>query len=143
MMAAAAAAMEAEEDDDDEGYGSRVGWRPVAAAAGKKRKRAAAEAQGIGLREGYRMLAEAIMRLGETYEKVETAKQRQMVELEKQRMQFAKDLEILRAQVQLDNLKRTSQSSKSSSSSSTSSFVLPLLTHLYPLLNHAYCYMKI
>lgn len=124
VMAAAAAAMEAEEDDygDDEGYGSRVVRRPPP-AAGKKRKRSSS-AEGVGLREGYRMLAEAIMRLGETYEKVETAKQRQMVEFEKQRMQFAKDLEILRTQVTLDNLKRvksTPQNSKSSSSSSSSS----------------------
>ncbi|KAG6416857.1 hypothetical protein SASPL_124298 [Salvia splendens] len=99
VMAAAAAAMEAGRDEEygDSGLG---GGRPAASA--KRRKKAVT---ATGRRDGYRMLAAAIMSLGETYEKVEVAKQRQMVEFEKQRMQFAKDLELLRAQVQLDNLK--------------------------------------
>ncbi|MCE2055707.1 hypothetical protein HAX54_043260 [Datura stramonium] len=42
------------------------------------------------LAEGCSRLAEAIGRFAEIYERVEDAKQRQMVELEKQRMQFAK-----------------------------------------------------
>lgn len=112
-MAAAAAAMEAEDDEDDddgEGFGARA--RQAVPAVNRKRKAAAAADEE---REGYRMLAEAIMRLGQIYEKVEVAKQRQMVEFEKQRMQFAKDLEILRAQVQLDNLKRAKCNSKNNS----------------------------
>ncbi|XP_047940948.1 trihelix transcription factor ASIL2-like, partial [Salvia hispanica] len=89
VMAAAAAAMEAGRGEEE--YGDS-GQRPSPAAA-KRRKKAVTER-----RDGYRMLAAAIMSLGETYEKVEVAKQRQMVEFEKQRMQFAKDLELLRAQ---------------------------------------------
>ncbi|KAK3033278.1 hypothetical protein RJ639_034352 [Escallonia herrerae] len=56
-------------------------------------------------------LAEAIRRFGEIYERVETAKQRQMVEIEKQRMHFAKDLECHRlklfveSQVQLEKIR--------------------------------------
>ncbi|KAK7324677.1 hypothetical protein VNO77_28430 [Canavalia gladiata] len=48
---------------------------------------------------GYREVAEAIERFGKIYERVEEEKQRQMVQLEKQRMQFAKDLEFQRMQL--------------------------------------------
>ncbi|XP_057792369.1 trihelix transcription factor ENAP2 [Salvia miltiorrhiza] len=114
VMAAAAAAMEAEQDEeyyDNDPEDESGGGRRRRPAAGRKRK----AAERTGLREGYRMLAAAIMSLGETYEKVEVAKQRQMVEFEKQRMQFAKDLELLRAQVQLDNLKRVQCTSQNNS----------------------------
>ncbi|MQM14197.1 hypothetical protein Taro_047127 [Colocasia esculenta] len=63
--------------------------------------------------EGVRELARAILRFGEIYEKVEAAKQQQMLELEKQRMDFAKGLEFQRmqifvdSQVQLEKLKRS------------------------------------
>ncbi|KAK4803918.1 hypothetical protein SAY86_003735 [Trapa natans] len=63
--------------------------------------------------EGMRKLAKAIERFGEVYERVEGEKLRQMVDLEKQRMQFAKDLEVQRlkifmdTQVQLERMKRT------------------------------------
>ncbi|KAJ4871562.1 sequence-specific DNA binding transcription factor [Raphanus sativus] len=40
-----------------------------------------------------RELARAILKLGEVYERIEGAKQRMMVELEKQRMEAAKELE--------------------------------------------------
>ncbi|KAF8411055.1 hypothetical protein HHK36_003594 [Tetracentron sinense] len=62
--------------------------------------------------DGFRHLAQAITRFGEIYERVEGAKQQQMIELEKQRMQFAKDLEFQRmqlfmdTQVQLEKIKR-------------------------------------
>ncbi|XP_010277022.1 PREDICTED: trihelix transcription factor ASIL2 [Nelumbo nucifera] len=65
-----------------------------------------------GEADGFRQLAQAITRFGEIYERVEGAKQRQMIELEKQRMQFAKDLEFQRmqlfmdTQVQLEKIKR-------------------------------------
>ncbi|XP_059290689.1 trihelix transcription factor ENAP1-like [Lycium ferocissimum] len=65
---------------------------------------------------GIRKLAKAIERFGEIYERVEGMKQRQMVELEKQRMQFAKDLEVQRmqlfmdTQVQLEKIKHTKRS---------------------------------
>ncbi|PHT90405.1 hypothetical protein T459_05518 [Capsicum annuum] len=66
--------------------------------------------------DGIRRLAKAIERFGEIYERVEGMKQRQMVELEKQRMQFAKDLEVQRmqlfmdTQVQLERIKHTKRS---------------------------------
>ncbi|KAH6780666.1 hypothetical protein C2S52_011903 [Perilla frutescens var. hirtella] len=133
VMAAAAAAMEAEEDEEDDNYNYNnddddEGCRALVvrrrrrrpAAAGRKRK-------GREEGAGYRMLAEAIMRLGEIYEKVEVAKQRQMMEFEKQRMQFAKDLELLRSQVQLDNLKRAKFNSQTSKSSNLSAFLTSVM----------------
>lgn len=48
---------------------------------------------------GYRKLAEAIGAITDIYERVEVAKQRHMVELEMQRMQFVKDLEYQRMQL--------------------------------------------
>ncbi|KHN36699.1 hypothetical protein glysoja_001430 [Glycine soja] len=70
---------------------------------------------------GYREMAEALEKFGEIYERVEGAKQRQMVELEKQRMQFAKDLETQRmklfmeTQVHLQKINRSKRSSASDS----------------------------
>ncbi|XP_027343309.1 trihelix transcription factor ASIL1-like [Abrus precatorius] len=66
---------------------------------------------------GYRDVAEALERFGEIYERVEEAKQRQMVELEKQRMQFAKDLECQRMQLFMETqvrLQRINASKRSS-----------------------------
>ncbi|KAL3377112.1 hypothetical protein AABB24_003494 [Solanum stoloniferum] len=77
---------------------------------------AAAAAAGGGEEDGMRRLAKAIERFGDIYERVEGMKQRQMVELEKQRMQFAKDLEVQRmqlfmdTQVQLEKIKHTKRS---------------------------------
>ncbi|KAK2642431.1 hypothetical protein Ddye_024194 [Dipteronia dyeriana] len=65
---------------------------------------------------GVRKLAKAIERFGEVYERVEAEKLKQMVELEKQRMQFASDLEMQRLrmftemQVQLERNKRSKRS---------------------------------
>nr|XP_027113873.1 trihelix transcription factor ASIL2-like [Coffea arabica] len=81
----------------------------------KKRRRAAGKVAA----KGYRKLAETIGGFADIYERVEEAKQRQMVELEKQRMQFAKDLEIQRmklfmeSQVQFEKLKRSKCNSPS------------------------------
>ncbi|KAF7150355.1 hypothetical protein RHSIM_Rhsim02G0143100 [Rhododendron simsii] len=61
--------------------------------------------------------ARAIERFGDIYQRVEGEKQRQMIELEKQRMQFAKDLEVQRmqlfmdTQVQLEKIKQAKRSS--------------------------------
>lgn len=91
MVVAAAAADKAESDTSRNSY--RDGAPPA-------------------LEEGYRRLADAIGRFGEIYQRVEGEKQRQMIELEKQRMRFAKDLEIQRmklftdSQVQLERIKR-------------------------------------
>ncbi|XP_043688187.1 trihelix transcription factor ASIL1-like [Telopea speciosissima] len=71
---------------------------------------------------GFRLLAQAISSFGEIYEKVEGAKQRQMVELEKQRMQFAKDLEFQRMKlfmnthVQFEKIKRAKERAATSDS---------------------------
>ncbi|GAV84075.1 Myb_DNA-bind_4 domain-containing protein [Cephalotus follicularis] len=80
-FAAAAAAAAAE---DSQGSDSRSSY-------GRER--------GGEREEGYRELAEAIERLGDIYERVESKKQKQMVDLEKQRMQFAKELECQRMQL--------------------------------------------
>ncbi|XXG67448.1 hypothetical protein AAC387_Pa06g0798 [Persea americana] len=67
--------------------------------------------------DGFSLLARAITRFGEIYERVEGAKQQQMIELEKQRMEFAKGLEFQRmqlfmdSQVQLEKIKRAKRSS--------------------------------
>ncbi|WZZ29587.1 LOW QUALITY PROTEIN: hypothetical protein YC2023_012988 [Brassica napus] len=49
-----------------------------------------------------RELARAILKLGEVYERIEGAKQRMMVELEKQRMEAAKELELQRMNMLMD-----------------------------------------
>ncbi|KAJ8549481.1 hypothetical protein K7X08_033188 [Anisodus acutangulus] len=69
--------------------------------------------------DGIRRMVKTIEKFGEIYERVEGMKQRQMVELEKQRMQFAKDLEVQRmqlfmdTQVQLEKIKHTKRSAGS------------------------------
>ncbi|KAK9132126.1 hypothetical protein Scep_011654 [Stephania cephalantha] len=74
---------------------------------------------GRGEVDGVRELAQAIVRFGEIYEKVEEVKQRQMVELEKQRMEFMKSLEFQRMQlfmdwqVQLEKIKRAKRATSS------------------------------
>ena len=60
----------------------------------------------------YKELARAILRFGEIYERIESSKQQQMMELEKQRMEFTKDLEFQRmnmfmeSQLELEKMKR-------------------------------------
>lgn len=83
-VAAAAAAAEEEVDEEDEDISEESGG-----GGGKEP-------------EGIKMLAKAIDKFGEMYERVELAKQLQMIELEKQRMQFAKDLEVQRMQLLMD-----------------------------------------
>ncbi|XP_059666782.1 trihelix transcription factor ENAP1-like [Cornus florida] len=59
----------------------------------------------------YKELARAILRFGEIYERTESSKQQQMMELEKQRMEFIKDLELQRmnmfmeSQLELEKMK--------------------------------------
>ncbi|KAI4322774.1 hypothetical protein L6164_022439 [Bauhinia variegata] len=124
FAAAAAATAEAEEVDSDGSDGSR----PSTASGSRKKGRGGAgeeERNGDCDRDsefGYRELAQAIERFGEIYERVEAAKQRQMIELEKQRMQFTKDLEFQRmqlfmeTQVQLQKLRRAKRSSRAADS---------------------------
>ncbi|PIN08783.1 Transcription factor GT-2 [Handroanthus impetiginosus] len=110
-MAAAAAAAE-DEADADEDDGESEGEE----AEGSEDRAVEEEEEG---EEGMRRLAKAIERFGEIYEKVESMKQKQMVELEKQRMQFAKDLEVQRmrlfmdTQVQLEKIKQAKRSGSS------------------------------
>lgn len=108
MAAAAAAASDDSDEEKEESETSSVAASAMAIATCRiKRKKSG------GLVEGYKMLAESIGKFSEIYERVEMAKQRQMIELEKQRMQFAKDLEIQRmklimeSQVHLEKLKRS------------------------------------
>eukprot|EP00252_Welwitschia_mirabilis_P011654 TRINITY_DN25998_c0_g1_i1.p1 TRINITY_DN25998_c0_g1~~TRINITY_DN25998_c0_g1_i1.p1 ORF type:complete len:314 (-),score=48.93 TRINITY_DN25998_c0_g1_i1:656-1597(-) len=44
-------------------------------------------------------LASAILKFGEVYERIEMAKQQQLVELEKQRLEFTRDIELQRMQL--------------------------------------------
>ncbi|KAI8551423.1 hypothetical protein RHMOL_Rhmol06G0184400 [Rhododendron molle] len=103
-MAAAAAAAEAEGEGEEAEESS-----------------GGSDKEGSGS-EWYRGVAEAIERVGEVYGRVEEAKQRQMVELEKQRMQFAKDLEVQRmrifmdAQIQMEKIRRGKRKQRSSES---------------------------
>ena len=66
-----------------------------------------------------RELARAIMKFGEIYERIESSKQQQMMELEKQRMEFTKDLEFqrmnmfLNSQLEVERTKRPKYGSSS------------------------------
>ncbi|XP_022870725.1 trihelix transcription factor ASIL2-like [Olea europaea var. sylvestris] len=117
VMAAAAAAVEANEEEEEDENENETWLGQLPPVAGRKRRRPIEEGDG-SVGEGYRRLAKAITRLGEIYEKVEVAKQQQMVDLEKQRMQFAKDLEIQRmklfmdSQVPVQKLKRLKNNSR-------------------------------
>ncbi|KAL3364141.1 hypothetical protein AABB24_013075 [Solanum stoloniferum] len=108
MAAAAAAASDDSYEEKEESETSSVAASAMAIAACRSKRK-----KSGGLVEGYKMLAESIGKFSEIYERVEKAKQRQMIELEKQRMQFAKDLEIQRmklimeSQVHLEKLKRS------------------------------------
>lgn len=76
---------------------------------------------GVGLSGGAacRELARAILKFGEIYERMESCKQEQMIELEKQRMAFTKELEVQRlnmfmdAQLELEKMKRPKYSHSS------------------------------
>lgn len=93
----------------------------AAASTDSETSRSSTESRrkGEGEVDGVKELAQAISRFGEIYEKVEGVKQRQMVELEKQRMEFMKSLEFQRMQlfmdwqVQLEKIKRSKRSANS------------------------------
>ncbi|PIA42547.1 hypothetical protein AQUCO_02000179v1 [Aquilegia coerulea] len=50
-------------------------------------------------RSSFRLLADSIQKFGEIYEKIENSKRQQMVELEKMRMDFHRDLEMQKRQI--------------------------------------------
>ncbi|CAL5195798.1 unnamed protein product [Lathyrus oleraceus] len=54
--------------------------------------------KGKGWGSAVRELTQAIVKFGEAYEQAETSKLQQVVEMEKQRMKFSKDLELQRMQ---------------------------------------------
>ncbi|CAN6856002.1 hypothetical protein Bca52824_085621 [Brassica carinata] len=68
----------------------------------RKHRRVEDVDQSGGEGSSCRELARAILKLGEVYERVEGAKQRMMVELEKQRMEAAKELELQRMNMLMD-----------------------------------------
>ncbi|XP_058730439.1 trihelix transcription factor ENAP2-like isoform X1 [Vicia villosa] len=103
---AAAAVAKAESEETEE-------WK---SNSGKKSGKRGRESD-MNMECGYKHLAQAIERFGEVYERVEASKQRQMVELEMQRMKFAKDLEfqrmklIMETQIQIQKIKRSKRCS--------------------------------
>ncbi|OAY36364.1 trihelix transcription factor ASIL2 [Manihot esculenta] len=72
--------------------------------------------KGVKERKGWgnsiRMLTQAILKFGEAYEQAESAKLQQVVEMEKTRMKFAKELELqrmqffMKTQMEISQLKR-------------------------------------
>uniref|UniRef100_A0A7N0UQ93 Myb/SANT-like DNA-binding domain-containing protein n=1 Tax=Kalanchoe fedtschenkoi TaxID=63787 RepID=A0A7N0UQ93_KALFE len=89
VAAAAAAAATADDDEDDEEVGEEDGDDDLVEGF-----RGDEDSE-----DGIRKLARAIRKFGDVYEKVEAEKQTQMIEMEKQRMQLAKDLEVQRMQM--------------------------------------------
>ncbi|KAF3775016.1 Trihelix transcription factor [Nymphaea thermarum] len=84
---------DAEDEDDDSDCPPPKKARPPPARA---------RAEGDGLNDdamSFRMLAESIQRFGEIYEKIENSKRQQMIELEKMRMEFQRELETQRRQI--------------------------------------------
>ncbi|XP_047319956.1 trihelix transcription factor ASIL1 [Impatiens glandulifera] len=75
-------------------------------SAGSKRRNG--EADGTS----FRLLADSIQKFGDIYEKIESSKRQQMVELEKMRMDFQRDLEaqkkqiLERAQAEIANIRQ-------------------------------------
>ncbi|CAA7402355.1 unnamed protein product [Spirodela intermedia] len=84
----------------------------------------------IGDVGGVRELARAVLHFGEIYERVEAAKQQQMLELEKQRMESTRSLEtkmmqiFVDYQIQFEKLKRHKRAAFGEFEASSSSFEL-------------------
>lgn len=110
--------MSVSEDSDDAGaknnYNSQhqSPSRSVSSLSGNNKKRSRQDAGSSGDR-GFRELARAIEAFAEMYERVENAKQNHALEMERQRMDFMKQLEVKRmenfvdAHVKLVRAKRT------------------------------------
>ncbi|KAJ7963941.1 Trihelix transcription factor [Quillaja saponaria] len=98
-----------EEDEDDVGFGFD----------GRAVRKHRLETVDISNAAAFRELARAILKFGEIYERIESSKQQQMLELEKQRMEFTKDLEFQRmnmfmdTQLELEKMKRPKYSAAS------------------------------
>jgi len=115
--AAAAAAVSDSEDSDDAGGNNnhnspRSPSRSLSSLSGGNKKRSRDEASSSA-DKGFRELARAIEAFAEMYERVESAKQKHAVEMERQRIEFLKQLEVKRmenfvdAHVKLARAKRT------------------------------------
>ncbi|KAM1004738.1 hypothetical protein ACFX13_004939 [Malus domestica] len=116
-VAAAAAAAAGAEDEDDEDEDEDDEDNDEADEEVEMARESGGEVGGGGGGgEGLKRLARAIESFGEVYQRVEAEKLRQMVELEKQRIQFANELEVERmrmimdTQVQLERIKHGKRS---------------------------------
>ncbi|XP_062184049.1 trihelix transcription factor ASIL2-like [Phragmites australis] len=123
LMPAAAAALKrrAPSPEPSASSESSDGFPPMAAlpAANGKRRRTD-EGRGDGgsagdRTQGLRELSQAIRRLGEAYERVETAKLEQAAEMERRRMDFARELESQRVQFFLNTQMELSQTNNQAS----------------------------
>ncbi|XP_024465070.1 trihelix transcription factor ENAP2 isoform X3 [Populus trichocarpa] len=92
-----------------------------------KKKRHRMEDVGLSDGAACRELARAILKFGEIPERIESSRQRQMIELEKQRMEFTKEVEFERLNMfvdaQLDHTKKSFKRDKFTSSSGNCSEV--------------------
>ncbi|XP_039120552.1 trihelix transcription factor ASIL2-like [Dioscorea cayenensis subsp. rotundata] len=95
MAAAAAAAKEEVEEEIEEEESSR-------SSRSCKRKLGRGLTRCIGGGNGIQEVVRAIEMFGEIYERVEEAKHQHLIEMEKQRMEFAKWLEVQRMQLFAD-----------------------------------------
>ncbi|GMG98525.1 hypothetical protein Nepgr_000365 [Nepenthes gracilis] len=114
VAAAAAAAAPTSGDEEAEDQESEASRSRSSGSGSRRRQRES---------DGYRQLAEAIRRFGEIYERVEVMKQEQLIELEKHRMQFAKDLEYQRMKLLMDSQLRPSKSKRAKPSDDAESFL--------------------
>lgn len=110
-LAAAAAAAAVKDSDSGSEPSSRSSREKVKLKRWREMKDEEEEEERDG-GDGMKELAHAIQRFAEIYERVEEAKQKQIMEIEKQRMEFAKALEFERmqifvdSQIQLEKIKR-------------------------------------
>ncbi|CAN6336822.1 unnamed protein product [Urochloa humidicola] len=123
--AAAAAPVSDSEDSDDVGGNNnhnsqRSPSHSVSSLSGTNKKRSRDEAgSGSGGDKGFRELARAIEAFAEMYERVESTKQKHALEMERQRIEFLKQLEVKRmenfveAHVKLARAKRPKKTTAS------------------------------
>lgn len=78
-------------DEDDE---ESEGLPPTRMRIGER-----AEEENGGASSSYRLLADSIHKFGEIYEKIEVSKRQQMMELEKMRIDFHRELELQKRQI--------------------------------------------
>lgn len=82
---------EDDEDDDDLDDAGEDGYLVSGKGVGE---------QGVSCDPAaYRMLADSVRKFGEIYERIENSKRQQMMELERMRMDFHRDLEVQKRQI--------------------------------------------